>query len=127
MLYNITHMAKAYEQADLETIMKEAATVSARLSNLHDYLTRQDGTIGAYIVEKADELDKLARACELALDVKDGYEIVRLSSGEVVSTCFYEQEARRYCRLGYSFIEATGIVASDHSLTEEDCVAIFGY
>lgn len=123
--YNLKHIAKAYSDKDLDTLIEECEDIAARLSNLVCYLERDNGTIADYLSETSIELGKLAQAAYLSSELKHGNRVFKLSNGEWVSERTVEVEVDYYHNdRGFSFVDAIDRVFVNHGWSFQDRVAM---
>ena len=119
-VYNIKHMATAYGDKDLDTLVSECQILAARLSNVVNYLERGNGTIANFLNETSDEIWKLSRAAELARDLKHGTKVYRLQ-GEWVSDREIEAQVDAFHKATQcAYVEAVDHVFIQHGWSVND-------
>lgn len=122
--YNIKHIAKAYSDKDLDTLIAECQILAARLSNVVNYLDRDDGTIANFLNDTSDEVWKLARAAELSKDLKHGSRVYRLNGDWVSDREIEAQVDALHKATQCTYVEAVDRVFIQHGWSFEDRMAI---
>ena len=124
--YNLKHIANAYSENDLDTLIEECEDISARLHNLVDYLERDSGTIAAYLIETSIEIAKLGKAAHYASVLKRGKRVFRIN-GEWIPETYIESWVDYYTKdRGFTLIDAIDRICIDNKWDSQARLTLFG-